>query len=113
MKSFKKIENNSMMDEFLKITFLMDDEQQKAIDNQIPMTQNLFNSCIERCMEIGAENHFFQLLEKYPDYVQGYAEEIEKEISRIELPAETPEQREWNWKRLVSKIREIYGEDAL
>lgn len=64
-------------------------------------------------MEIGAENQFFQLLLGYPEFLQKYAEEIEKKISVVELLPETPEQMQFSWKKLVSKIREIYGEDTI
>ena len=38
---------------FLLETFAFTEEQNDAMDKQIPMTQKLFESIIERCNELG------------------------------------------------------------
>ena len=54
---------------FLVETFAFTDEQSAAIDKQIPMTQELFESILERCNELGTDTDklFYRLLIEYPD----------------------------------------------
>ena len=40
---------------FLLETFAFTEEQNDAMDKQIPMTQELFESIIERCNELGSD----------------------------------------------------------
>lgn len=98
---------------FLLEVFEFSDEEQLAIDRQQPMTQELFNSCIDKCMNFGIDELFYRLLEEYPEFVTEYAKRIEEEIQDVELPERTPEQEAASWERLCEKIRELYGENAI
>ena len=40
---------------FLVETFEFTEEQNAAIDHQIPMTQEIYNSILDRCNEIGSD----------------------------------------------------------
>ena len=42
---------------FLIETFEFTDEQLAAIDYQIPMTQEIYSSILDRCMELGAAEY--------------------------------------------------------
>lgn len=74
------------LEEFIRAAFLLDDEELEALDHQRPMTQNLFDSIIDKCMEEGIDNIFESLLREYPEFLRVYAEKIEREVEGIELP---------------------------
>lgn len=100
---------------FLVETFEFSEEQTAAIDKQIPMTQELYDSILDRCNEIGSDvdNLFFRMLIEYPDFMSNYADRLEKEIEDVELPEITPEQWEESKQKLYARIRAKYGEDAI
>lgn len=98
---------------FLLEVFEFSDEEQLAIDKQQPMTQELFNSCIDKCINLRMDALFYRLLEEYPDFLNEYAKSIEEEIKDVELPERTPEQEAASWERLCERIREIDGENAI
>ena len=103
---------------FLLETFAFTDEQTAAMDQQIPMTQEIFESILERCNELGsaADKTFYRLLKEYPDFTDVYGQKLEKEVNErcpgTELPDETPEERQASWERLCAKIRKEFGEDV-
>ena len=53
-REFTKKELQAMMS-FLIETFEFSEEQSAAIDHQIPMTQELFDSILDKCAEIGKD----------------------------------------------------------
>ena len=63
------------------------------------MTQELFESIIERCNELGsdADKIFYRLLKEYPDLTGVYGAKIEKKLEEqypdVELPEMTPEEQ--------------------
>jgi len=106
-------EQKKNLEEFLEVTFLFDDEQFKAINRQIHMTQTLFESCINRCVEIGVDKQLFRLMNDFPNLLETYINRIEEEIKNIELPEKTPEKEQVRWDKLVTEIRARYGENAI
>ena len=49
----KQIGINRAFCNFLIETFEFTDEQSEALDYQIPMTKEIYNSILDRCMELG------------------------------------------------------------
>lgn len=102
---------------FLVEVFGLTEEQNLAIDGQIPMTQEIYDSILDRCTEIGsdADELFFRMLSEYPEFMCDYADELLKEVENadIDLPEPTPEEHEFLWQELCEKIRAKYGEDAI
>ena len=104
---------------FLVETFEFSDEEQLAIDKQIPMTQKIYDSILDRCMEIGsgADRIFYRMLLEYPDFLSVYANRIEQEVNErypdIDFPQQTPEELQAGWEDLCRRIRERYGDDAI
>ena len=96
--------NKKLCKFFIEI-FEFTDEQLAAIDCQIPMTQEIYDSILDRCMELGtaADDLFNRMLLEYPDFMSVYAQKTES--SREELDA--------GWEDLCRRIREKYGEDAI
>ncbi len=87
---------------FLLETFAFNEEQLAAIDGLIPMTQEVFESILERCNELGsaADKIFYRLLRDYPDLTDVYGQKLEKELDEkypdTELPEETPDRQRGN-----------------
>ena len=104
---------------FLIETFEFTDEQLAAIDYQIPMTQEIYSSILDRCMELGAaaDDLFNRMLLEYPEFLAIYAQRIEGEgeekYAGKGLPESSPEQLRFGWEVLSRRIREKYGEDAI
>lgn len=69
---------------FLIETCEFTEEQIKAIDAQIQMTQDIYDSILSRCTEIGqeADNLFFRMLEEYPELLSKYAQKIQEEVNK-------------------------------
>lgn len=111
--------NKDNMRYFLVETFGFSDEQLEAIDYQIPMTQEIYDSILDRCMEIGsgADRIFYRILLEYPDFLSVYADRIEQEVNErytdIDFLEQTPEELQAGWEDLCKRIREKYGEDAI
>ena len=121
MKRYDELNNKGKrnLEEFLTITFEFTDEQLAAIDYQIPMTQEIYDSILDRCMVLGSsvDNLFYRLLVEYPDFMTVYANRIEQEVeekySDIDFPESTLEELQAGWEDLCRRIRERYGEDAI
>lgn len=101
------------IDELLTVIFKFSNEELAAIDEQQPMTQELYNSCLDKCMQLGTDNLFYELLNKYPKFMTEYAKTIEEEIKDVELPKKTPEEEAKSWKQLCERIRKEYGNDTI
>ena len=100
---------------FVVETFEFTEEQNNAINHQIPMTQELYNSIMDKCMEIGSDVDplFHRLLIEYQDIMAVYADRIEEEVKDVELPEISEEEWEIQREKLYARIRAEYGEDAI
>lgn len=101
--------------EFVREAIYLTEEENAAIEHQVPMTQELFEQCVDHCVQIGAYFRMTCLLNEYPEFAEEYARKIEEEVedSNIEIPESTPEELEARWQRFCIKVREKYGEDAI
>lgn len=90
------------LEEFLKVTIQMPEEELKALEGVEPMTQQLFESCIEKCIRLGAKRQFQELVEKYSEMFQTYAEKLGENVKEL-----SPEslQTDSVWKNLVALIK--------
>ena len=91
------------------------DEENSAIEHVIPMTQELFNSILDKCDVIGPDVDplFFRLLDEYPEFMSVYADRINEEIK--DMPHYTLSDEEWaiQKEKLYARIRAEYGENAI
>lgn len=101
--------------EFVRETIYLTEEENAAIEHQIPMTQELFEQCVGHCVEIGAYFRLTCLLNEYSYFADEYVRKIEEEVenSDIEIPEPTPEELEASWQRFCTKVRARYGADAI
>ena len=68
------------VDKFFRILFSLTEEQLAAVDEEIPMTYEIFESCCDLYSKIGAEDELFELLIKYPEFAEKSAKKIEMEL---------------------------------
>lgn len=95
---------------FLMEMFELTEEQTRAVWHWIPMTQEIYSSILEKCMEAGksADSLLSRMLEEYPDKAAVYAEEIEKEAEKKDVFEIST--REWEklrqdvYERIIEKL---------
>lgn len=90
--------------EFVREVIYLTEEENAAIEHQIPMTQELFGQCVE----IGAYFRLTCLLNEFSYFANEYVRKIEEEVtdSDIEIPESTPEELEASWQRFRAKVKE-------
>lgn len=104
---------------FIVESMELTDEENAAIEHVIPMTQELYDSILDKCNEIGSDvdNLFFRMLREYPDFMSNYADRLEAELNEKYpddlFPESTPEELEASWQDLCRRIRAKYGENAI
>ncbi len=91
------------------------DKENAAIEHVIPMTQELFDNIMDKCMEIGSDVDplFFRLMKEYEEFASVYADRIYEEVKDVEIPEWTEEEKEIQKEKLYARIRAKYGEDAI
>lgn len=67
-------------EKFLFSMFSFTEEENAAMYKQIPMTQELFKSCMDKCMKAGrkADIDFNYLVNEFPEFADGYMEALTK-----------------------------------
>ena len=98
---------NKRLCKFFIETFEFTDEQLAAIDYQIPMTQEIYDSVLDRCMELGTAVYELSV------YAQKIEDELNEKYADIDIPESSPEELDAGWEGLCRRIREKYGEDAI
>lgn len=103
------------LNEFLKETFLLTDEENAALENVSPMTYEMFKHLVAKLWNIGCENSYCRLLLQYPEFTEREVAEIEAELKSgiDEFIEPTDEETQESWKRLCNRIRGRYGENAI
>lgn len=100
-------------DEFLKATFLLNEDELKALDKQTPMTQDMFDHLCERLTEIGTDRLAIELMLDYPDLLQKSADRIEEELGLSDIDFEKYEMSEEEIKQSFEKLMERIREKGL
>ena len=99
-------------DEFLKATFLLDEDELKALDKQTPMTQDMFEHLCERLTEIGTDRLAIELMLDYSDLLQKSADRIEEELGLNDIDFEEYEMSEEEIKESFEKLMERIENEA-
>ena len=83
-------------------------EELQSINHERIMTQSVFNSILDKCMEVDADELFYRLLNEYPKFLAEYANPILQEIdlSKAELFTDEMDERVWN-----NLLKEINNRD--
>jgi len=74
------IDKEKQIQKFMFSVFAFSEEETAAMGNIIPMTQEIFNSCMDKCMEAGevADVDFDYLIEGFPEMADRYMENFLK-----------------------------------
>lgn len=64
------------LEEFMKVTMACDEEQLAAIDHLIPMTQELFERCLDTLIQINAVRQIECLMDEFPEMAKECGREI-------------------------------------
>ena len=78
MKTEDGFEKN--LSEFLELTIRLTEEELEAVDHMIPMTQELFDSIVDKCAWMDTEEFFFRFIDEYPEFLEIHAKQIEEEL---------------------------------
>lgn len=103
-----KKEQLERIGEFVRVAVFLKENELQALDKQIPMTQELFDSLCDRLSEIGAHNDFFRLLNEYPEFLEISAAKIERELEsgNVEIPEMTEEETKQSFEKLMERVRQ-------
>ena len=71
-------------DGYDEIGRLFSAEEQDAFYGIIPMTQKLFNRCIDKCLGNDVDAILFALMDKYPDFLVEYGKILEIRFGNLE-----------------------------
>ena len=93
-----------------KQTDITTGKQIRHLRTQSGMTQELFESIIDKCekMETEVDSLFFRLLDEYPEFMDVRSSKIEEEVKKANLPPMEPEVAHKIKKRLDAKIEEYH-----
>lgn len=71
----------SRINVFLGEIFYLNEEQNRALDGLVPMTQEIFDSIMD-CLEekAAADEMWMEIFLKYPEFALAHAEKLEAEI---------------------------------
>ncbi len=74
------IDKEKQIQRFMFSMFAFSDEEMAAMGKIIPMTREIFDSCMDKCMQAGeaAEVDFDYLIEEFPTMTDRYMEKFLK-----------------------------------
>ncbi len=79
-------------------------KEKAAINKEIPMTQELFESCFGHMLRSEGYEMAVELLEEYPEYRKAYEEKVETEVAHIDITEEQERQLLSVWTKILDKI---------
>ena len=97
-------EQRKRLDEFIDEAIFLSEEENAAIEHQIPMTQELFEQITGHCVDIDAQYRLISLLNEYPHFADEYVRKIEAEVAEKDFPEITKEQSDRMGKRICEEI---------
>ena len=91
-------QRTDVFEEFMDVTLLLSEEELQALHGMIPMTQEIFERCVQKCEDMGAVRQLRELLDDFPELYQSYRKSQERKEK------EQKERRE--------KGREVSGQEC-
>lgn len=107
----QRVEKDSEMisaQRFLFLTFELNEKEFLAMFDFEPMTQDIFDSCLEKSVTKNCISVFNQLYEKFPEFGKVYEDRLTEELMGMEEIKRTPEEEEKSWLELCEKIKTKY-----
>ncbi len=95
------------------IIFLLDQDEVDAITGYSPMTQQAFDSILEKCEGQGVNNFLYEIMSKYPDYLKsnverlGITEYTKRFLNNDETEMLVHSERLWD--ELCDRLKNQYG----
>lgn len=79
------IDKEKQIQKFMFSMFAFSEDEMAAMGKIITMTQEIFDSCMDKCMEAGeaADVDFNYLIEEFPEMADKYMEKFLKVESKI------------------------------
>ena len=100
------------IDRFKATIFLLDQEEVDAIGGAIPMTQELFDSILDKCMGQRVDEFFYEMLSRYPEFLKESAKseeaELEGQPASPDRHISSSEEDEALWQSICAKIKNAY-----
>ena len=72
------------VEEFLKVTFALSEEQTAAFEHVTPMTQEMFESCFDTLMSVNAIQTCMKLMDEYLEFTDTMTQNIMGELDLTE-----------------------------
>ena len=120
INELQKKEKN-LLEEFVEVTFQLSEEELQAVHGIIPMTQEIYDRCAQKCEEEGAVRQLEELIAQFPEQHCNYRERMrQQEESRKGKPENTKQdgvatrelskeelQTNEAWKEINSQLEKI------
>ena len=94
---------------FLQTVLIFWDEQYEALAGEREMTQELFESCLNTCMDKYDLKELNAICEQYPQFAQVWSQKIDQELNSIVIPSRSKEEKAADWKQFKTKLKNKYG----
>ena len=102
--------------EWIRAILLLDNEEWECFAGLAPMTQAMFYRCMKKCTEHDNDTAVFYLMEKYPNHLWSFVEQMEAELKLMDIDdgfLQKTQMYRAIWRRqLMRTIREEYGCDG-
>lgn len=86
------------------------DEERSALEEEIPMSAELYISCIEKCLEVDDTLQYISIIEQFPEHQPVLDAYFEKKHG---LKPTTPEDAEASLKKFKERLFKERGIDLL
>ena len=94
---------------FVVETMVLTEDENAAVCHQIPMTQEIYDSILDKCDERGheLEGLLDRMMVEYPDFLMNRVDRMLAEVKKEEIPGMSEEESEACRKKIFDEIRAI------
>ena len=90
------------------------DQEWAALCEEVPMTQELFESCLDACVEAGNLAEFVELFGRFPECGKVWTEELDAitaflEVEEVKL---SDKDIQAHWTAFRDRMRDEYGDEV-
>lgn len=94
---------------FLQTVLIFSDEQYEALAGEREMTQELFESCLNTCMNKYNLKELNFICEQYPQLAQVWSQKMDQELNSFVIPSRSKEEKMADWEQFKTKLKNKYG----